>query len=558
LVFCVSCILSLRRYIRAPRRGGFLNGSRIARGCIFEYALGVRLADVVSVSGAVAGTSGRLKKIGLLAELLTRVPPESMATVIGMLSGAARQGRVGVGGALLSAMRDVPPAAAASLDIADVDAAFDRIAAAAGAGSGAARAQILRLLLERATPDEQDFLVRLLFGELRQGALEGLLMDAVAKASGVGATQIRRAAMLAGDLAPVARAALSEGDAGLSQFILSPFQPVQPMLAESASDVGDALATLGEASFEYKLDGARIQAHKAGDEVRVYSRNLREVTIAVPEVVSAVRAMPARDLVLDGEAIALRPDGTPHPFQVTMRRFGRKLDVESLRRELPITPMFFDALYLDGDPLIDEPLARRVALLGEQAAASSLVPRLVTADAAAAAAFAARALATGHEGVMAKAVDGLYAAGRRGQTWLKVKQARTLDLVILAAEWGSGRRRGTLSNLHLGARDPERGGFVMLGKTFKGLTDEMLAWQTTTFLALEIGRDDHTVFVRPEVVAEIAFNDIQASPQYPGGFALRFARVKRYRSDKRAGDADTYATIQSIYQQTTGQPPPVR
>jgi DNA ligase-1 len=518
----------------------------------------MRLADLVAVSQAVAGTSGRLEKIGHLAGLLTRVPPETMAMAIGMLSGEARQGRMGVGGALLSSLRDVPPAEVASLDIAEVDAAFDRVAGASGPGSGTARAQILRQLLERATHDEQDFLIRLLFGELRQGALEGVLMDAVAKASGIKASQIRRAAMLAGDLAPVARAAMAEGDAGLSQFILRPFQPVQPMLAESASGVGDALATLGEAAFEYKLDGARIQAHKAGDEVKVYSRNLRDVTIAVPEVVTAVRQMPAREIVLDGEAIALRPDGIPHPFQITMRRFGRKLDVASLQQELPITPMFFDVLYLDGDPLIDEPLARRVTLLGGQAAPQHLVPRLLTADADAAASFAAQALATGHEGVMAKAVDGLYAAGRRGQTWLKVKQARTLDLVILAAEWGSGRRRGTLSNLHLGARDTERGGFVMLGKTFKGLTDEMLAWQTKTFLELEIGRDDYTVFVRPEVVAEIAFNDIQASPQYPGGFALRFARVKRYRSDKRAEEADTFATIQSIYRQTTGQAPPVR
>jgi DNA ligase 1 len=518
----------------------------------------MRLADLVEVSRAVAGTNGRLEKIGHLAGLLKRVPPEAMATVIGMLSGEARQGRIGVGGALLSSLRDVPPADVASLDIAEVDAAFDRVAGASGSGSGAARAQILRQILERATRDEQDFLIRLLFGELRQGALEGVLMDAVSKASGIKASQIRRAAMLAGDLAPVARAAMAEGDAGLSQFILRPFQPVQPMLAETASGVGDAIATLGEAAFEYKLDGARIQAHKAGDEVKVYSRNLREVTIAVPEVVAAVRQMPAREIVLDGEAIALRPDGVPHPFQVTMRRFGRKLDIASLQQELPITPMFFDALYLDGDPLIDEPLSRRVALLGEQAAPEHLVPRLLTADADAAGAFAARALATGHEGVMAKAVDGLYAAGRRGQTWLKVKQARTLDLVILAVEWGSGRRRGTLSNLHLGARDTERGGFVMLGKTFKGLTDEMLAWQTKKFLELEIGRDDYTVFVRPEVVAEIAFNDIQASPQYPGGFALRFARVKRYRSDKRADEADTFATIQSIYRQTTGLAPPVR
>jgi DNA ligase-1 len=278
----------------------------------------------------------------------------------------------------------------------------------------------------------------------------------------------------------------------------------------------------------------------------------------VPEVVTVARALPAREIVLDGEAIALRADGSPHPFQVTMRRFGRKLDVEGLRRELPITPMFFDALYLDGAPLVDEPLERRLAVVDDQVATGNRVPRIVTADAAAAAEFTARALATGHEGVMAKAVDGVYAAGRRGAAWLKVKQAVTLDLVILAVEWGSGRRKGWLSNLHLGARDTERGGFVMLGKTFKGLTDEMLAWQTKRFLELEIGRDAYTVFIKPEVVAEIAFNEIQASSQYPGGLALRFARVKRYRSDKRAAETDTFATIQSIYRQTTGEPPPVR
>jgi DNA ligase-1 len=268
--------------------------------------------------------------------------------------------------------------------------------------------------------------------------------------------------------------------------------------------------------------------------------------------------MPARDIVLDGEAIALRPDGTPHPFQITMRRFGRTLEVDALSAELPITPVFFDALFLDGDPLVDEPLSRRVALVDGQLAAANRVPRIVTASPEEAAAFAARAIASGHEGVMAKALDGVYAAGRRGQAWLKVKQARTLDLVILAVEWGSGRRKGLLSNLHLGARDDERGGFVMLGKTFKGLTDEMLAWQTSKFLELEMARDSYTVYLRPEVVAEIAFNEIQASSQYPGGLALRFARVKRYRSDKTAAEADTFATIQRIYQQTTGLPPPVR
>jgi DNA ligase-1 len=364
--------------------------------------------------------------------------------------------------------------------------------------------------------------------------------------------------MLAGGIGAVARVALTDGESGLSRFVLQPFQPIQPMLADSAADVNDALTNLGEASFEYKLDGARIQVHKVGDEVRVFSRTLRDVTVAVPEVVAVARAMPARQIVLDGEAIALRPDGTPQPFQITMRRFGRKLDVESLRATLPITPFFFDALFLDGDPLVDEPLTRRIDVLNAQLLPANLVPRIVTSSADEATAFANRALATGHEGVMVKALDAGYAAGRRGSAWLKVKQARTLDLVILAAEWGSGRRKGTLSNLHLGARDAERGGFVMLGKTFKGLTDEMLAWQTKRFLELEIGRDDYTVYVRPEVVAEIAFNDIQASPHYPGGVALRFARVKRYRQDKTAAEADTFATVQAIHRQTMGEPPSIR
>jgi DNA ligase-1 len=506
------------------------------------------LAEVVSASNRVAAASGRLDKIRHLADLLRRTPSDQLPIVVPFLSGSTRQGRIGVGGAMLHAMHDVPPTAEPVLDVAIVDASFARIAATGGAGSSATRAGLLRSLLARATRAEQDFLIRLLFGELRQGALEGVLMDAVARASGLPAADVRRAAMLAGDLAPVAITAITGGAGALSRFVLQPFQPVQPMLAESAEDVADALGQLGEASFEYKLDGARIQVHKLDDEVRVYSRNLRDVTAAVPEVIAIARAIPARSIVLDGEAIALRPDGAPHPFQVTMRRFGRKLEIDRLRAELPVTPFFFDALYADGQPLVDDPLARRVAVLGAQVPAPNLVPRLVSSDADAAAAFVARALAAGHEGVMAKAIEGRYAAGRRGQAWLKVKEARTLDLVILAVEWGSGRRRSTLSNLHLGARDPEQGGFVMLGKTFKGLTDKMLAWQTKTLLELEIGRDDRTVFVRPEIVAEIAFNEIQASSQYPGGLALRFARVKRYRPDKTAAEADTIGAVRAIYQ----------
>jgi ATP-dependent DNA ligase I len=518
----------------------------------------VRLARVVETSRRVAESSGRLQKIGQLAELLKETPPHEIEIVVGFLTGAPRQGRIGIAGAAIAGARDTPAAAATELELQDVDAAFSLIASCSGSGSSRARVDALRNLLGRATRNEQDFLVRLLFGELRQGALEGVVVEAVARASGVGAARIRRAAMLAGALAPVARAAIADGEKALETLVIRPFTPIQPMLADSAPDVGGALGELGEASLEYKLDGARIQVHKRDDDVRVFSRTLKDVTAAVPEVVEAARVMPARELVLDGEAIALRADRTPHPFQITMRRFGRKLDVDRMRETLPITPFFFDCLYLDGSALIDEPLSRRLDALGGAAPPAVIVPRIVTANLDEATAFLERAVAAGHEGLMAKAVGGAYAAGRRGQAWLKVKRARTLDLVVLAVEWGSGRRRGTLSNLHLGARDPERGGFVMLGKTFKGLTDEMLAWQTRKLLELEVARDDYTVYVRPELVVEIAFNDIQESPHYPGRLALRFARVKRYRTDKPASEADTFQTIQQIYSQTTGLEAPSR
>jgi DNA ligase-1 len=350
--------------------------------------------------------------------------------------------------------------------------------------------------------------------------------------------------------------ALTKGERAFDTLAVRPFQPIRPMLAESAEDVDEALSDLGEVSLEYKLDGARIQVHKAGDEVRVYSRSLREVTGAVPEVVDAARLIPAGEIILDGEAIALRPDSTPHPFQTTMQRFGRKLEVDRLRQTLPISPVFFDCLYLDGVVLIDEPLSRRIETMARLMPSGVIVPRLVTASPREAATFVERAVAAGHEGVVAKAVDGLYAAGRRGQTWLKVKQVRTLDLVVLAAEWGSGRRRGTLSNLHLGARDLAGGGFVMLGKTFKGLTDAMLIWQTKTLLELEAERDEYTVYVRPELVVEIAFNDIQSSLRYPGGLALRFARVRRHRTDKTPAEADTFDTVRALYRRKTGLEPP--
>ena len=518
----------------------------------------MRLLDVVETSARVAESSSRLQKVALLADLLGQTAPDDIETVIEFLSGSPRQGRIGVGWAAIAAARETPPAPEASLAIAEVDDAFGRIATHSGSGSARARAESLRSLFERATDREQDFLARLLFGELRQGALEGVLVEAVARASKIPAANVRRAAMLAGALSPVARAALTAGASALQALAIQPFTPVQPMLADSADGVDAALRDLGEASLEFKLDGARIQVHKSGDDVRVYSRNLRDVSPAVPEIVEAARSLPARDIILDGEAIALRSDGTPHPFQVTMRRFGRKLDVDALRQTLPVQPFFFDCLFFDGQPLIDEPLAGRIDVLTRQAPGALLVPRLVTANLPDAPAFVARALSTGHEGVMAKGLDGLYAAGRRGAAWLKIKQARTLDLVVLAAEWGSGRRRGTLSNLHLGARDASGGGFVMLGKTFKGLTDEMLTWQTNKFLELELARDAHTVHLRPELVVEIAFNDIQESPHYPGRLALRFARVKRYRPDKAAAEADTFETIQKIYAQMTGLDAPAR
>jgi DNA ligase-1 len=515
----------------------------------------MRLADVVATSRSVARASARLEKIELLAALLSRVPPHELDIAIALLSGTLRQGRVGLGGAVLYA-KAPEPSPEPHLEIGAVDLALEQIKRVSGSGAGEARARLLAELLARATRDEQAFLVSVIGGELRQGALEGVLVEAVARAARLPAARIRRASMLAGGLIKIGRAAILEGATALDRLEVQPFHPLQPMLADAAPDLGGALDSLGEAVLEYKLDGARIQVHKADDEVRIYSRSLREVTDAVPEVVDIVRQMQPRSLILDGEVVAFRADGRPHPFQVTMRRFGRRLDVKGLRQSLPLSPSFFDCLYVDGQPVIDEPLSGRAVLLARAAPARVVVPRLVTADVSDADAFLARALAEGHEGLMAKAPASPYAAGRRGQAWLKIKQPHTLDLVILAVEWGSGRRRGTLSNLHVGARDG--GGFVMLGKTFKGLTDDMLAWQTKRLLELEVARDRHIVVVRPELVVEIAFDDIQESSQYPGRLALRFARVRRHRPDKAASSADTFEMVQALYQQMTGLAAPAR
>lgn len=504
------------------------------------------LAEAVRTSARVAATPNRLGKIAALAECLRRVAPAEIEIALAYLSGETRQGKLGLGHASLMAAKGAG-AAQPQLSLAEVDHAFEAIAATKGPGAAAKRAERLAALLAAATPEEQDFLVRLMLGELRQGALEGVMLEAIAAAAALPATEVRRAAMLAGGLGAVARAALAEGAAGLSRFSVCPMQPLLPMLAQTAPDTETALAALGTAALEWKLDGARVQVHKAGEDVRVFTRNLNDVTPAVPEIVTAVRAAPAHALILDGEAIALRPDGAPHAFQITMRRFGRKLGVEASRRQWPLSVFFFDCLFHDGEPLIDRPASERLRVLDAVLSPPYRMRRLVTSDPGAATAFYADALRRGHEGLMAKALEARYEAGRRGASWLKVKRAHTLDLVVLAAEWGHGRRRGWLSNLHLGARDTATGAFVMLGKTFKGLTDATLEWQTRELLGRQTQQDEWVVRVRPELVVEVTFNGLQESSQYPGGLALRFARVKGYRPDKRAEEADTMETVRRLY-----------
>ena len=505
------------------------------------------LDDVVATSTDVGAASSRLAKIARIAELLTSADPREVAVVVSWLSGELPQRQIGVGWA---ALRTLPaPAAEPSLSVADVDAAFSAIGAVAGKGSQARRAELIGDLFAAATEPEQVFLRRLLGGELRQGALAGVMADAVARAGGIPATAVRRAAMLGGDLPGVAAAALTGGAAALADFTLRVGRPVGPMLAQTSTGVGDALHRLGgEAVFEAKLDGARVQIHRSGDEVTVYTRSLDDVTARLPEVVEATLALPVTDLIADGEAIALRPDLRPHRFQVTASRFGRSVDVAAARAAQPLSVFFFDVLHLDGTDLLDEPAHVRAAALDAVVPPHHRVDRLVIADTVAAQEFLDRTLAAGHEGVMAKSLSSPYEAGRRGAGWLKVKPVHTLDLVVLAVEWGSGRRTGKLSNIHLGARDPA-GGFVMLGKTFKGMSDAMLDWQTVRFTELATGPlDQYVVPLRPEQVVEIAFDGVQGSSRYPGGMALRFARVVRYRDDKGPAEADTVDTVRALFE----------
>lgn len=502
---------------------------------------------LAETSQLLAATPKRTQKRNALVQTLEAVDTDERGLAAQYLAGGLRQAKLGVGHAQLTGMRSVQAALQSSVTLRELDETLEAIATTSGAGSVARRLALLTQLFGRATEQEQRFLAGLLLGELRQGAVESLLVDAVAVAAHVSNSALRRALMLSGDLSHVTDLAFAQGDAGLRQVSLTLFRPIVPMLAEPASDVTAAMVQLTEAALEYKLDGARVQVHRSGEEVRVFTRTGNDVTPAVPEILELVRTFPGGELVLDGEVLALYPDGAPQPFQETMRRFGRKLDVAELRQTLPLTVYFFDCLHGDGRTLLDETTRVRAAVLESVVPATARVPRLVTSDLAAAQAFSDAALLAGHEGIMAKACDAPYAAGKRGANWLKIKRVHTLDLVVLGAEWGSGRRVGSLSNLHLGALDQDSGEFVMLGKTFKGLTDELLRFQTQELLARETSRDQWTVYVRPELVVEIAVSDIQKSPRYPAGLALRLARVKRYRADKPATQASTLNEVRGLF-----------
>ena len=533
------------------------------------------LQRVVTTSAAVSGSASRLAKISEIAALLREVPAGEIPIAVAFLSGELTQRQIGVGyaaivdllgssgapgagqGQGLPAGLPAPPAAPA-LTLARADAVFGAIGERTGPGSQAERRQLLGGLLAQATEDERQFLVRLLAGDLRQGALSGVMTEAIAAAAEVPAAAVRRAYQVGGSLARAAVAALSAPDAAtagqaLQAVALQVGRPLQPMLAATAPTLAAALERISPAAVEWKIDGIRIQVHRAGQEVRVFTRTLDDITGRVPEIVAAARTLQVTDAVLDGEAVALYPDGRPRPFQVTSARTASQADVARLSEQTPLTAFLFDLLRLDGEDLLDAPASERLGRLAAVAPAELVIPRIVTGDLAEATAFFDAAIARGHEGVVVKSLDAGYGAGRRGGDWIKVKPRHTLDLVVLAAEWGHGRRHGWLSNLHLGARDPATGKMVMLGKTFKGLTDALLEWQTARLLELADPAGGSStaraglVRVRPELVVEIAFDGVQASTRYPGGVTLRFARVLRYRDDKTAAEADTIDAVRALW-----------
>ncbi len=498
------------------------------------------LEDLVKVSESVAATSARSEKITLLAGILSRLDPVETEIGVSYLSGRPRQSPLGVGYATVYRV-EAAPAPSAGLEILEVDQSLEMVAKTSGPGSKSLKEGLIADLMGKATLREQEFLRGLLLRNLRQGALEGLMAEAVAEALSIEPDRVRRAAMLEGDLTAVAARALIQGEESLARSVLEIFTPVQPMLAKTAESAGAAIVELGEGFVEWKLDGARIQVHRKGDHVAIYTRNLRDVTASLPEVVELALDLVARAFIVDGESLLMAPGGSPEAFQDSMSRFGSAGEAPSG----PLSAFFFDCLHLEGRDLIDLPLRERREALESLVPIEARVDSILTSEPYEADRFFDEAVATGFEGVVVKDPGESYQAGRRGSGWRKVKPTHTLDLVILAAEWGSGRRRGWLSNLHLGARSPD-GGFVMLGKTFKGLTDEMLEWQTSRFLEIEESRDGHIVYLEPQVVYEIAFDGVQRSTRYPGGVALRFARVKGYRDDKPAEEADTIDTVRSF------------
>jgi DNA ligase-1 len=499
------------------------------------------LHQLVTTSDAVASTRSRTRKIAVLSDYIRALEPDDLPFGVAYLVGATRQGRIGIGYAAVHEISRDGAATAPTLRLADVDTHLATLANTTGIGSRQHRREVLDDLFRKATADEQQFLKRLLLSEMRHGALDGVMVAAVAAAADVPIAAVRRAYMLSDDLGAVAAAALQQGTPALDAFQLRVGQPIQPMLASTAADIPAALDGLESVVVDAKIDGARVQVHRNGSNVGVFTRSLRDITAEVPDIVAVVKQLPVDAVILDGEAVSLGPDGRPETFQVTMQRLGD----DAGGHHAPMAVRFFDCLHRDGINLIDEPLRRRLAEMDTVVPASLIVSRTEGADADQAATFFEQAVATGYEGVVVKALDAPYEAGRRGAAWRKVKPSHTLDLVVLAVEWGSGRREGWLSNLHLGARDPD-GGFVMLGKTFKGLTDEVLEWQTRRFLELETHRRGHVVYVEPVQVVEIAFDGVQHSTRYPGGVALRFARVKRYRTDKTAAQADTIEQLRAI------------
>jgi DNA ligase-1 len=506
------------------------------------------LKDLVQISERVSATPKKKEKASLIAYFLKEAKGKEISLAASYLSGELPQGRLGIGWATLHEAMKESSLQPNPLTLIDLDLYLETIAQEKGPGSSGRKIQTLRGIFSRSDEKEKEFLIRLSMGEIRQGALEGLVLEAIAQAASLPVHRLQRSLMFSGNIGELARVSMEEGVAGLTRFQPRLFYPISPMLASPVDGEVDAIERLGEAGWEYKIDGARIQVHKDGEEIRIFTRHLKEVTESVPEIIHLARKFPMDKAIFEGEAIALREDGRPLPFQTTMRRFGRIQDMERIQKEIPITPFFFDLLYLDGESILDVPYGKRFEQLTERMPSEYLILRIVTADEAKVRDFLSQSLRAGHEGLMAKGLDSTYVAGQRGFLWLKIKPAQTLDLVTLAAEWGHGRRKGWLSNLHLGARDEASGEFVMLGKTFKGLTDEMLQWQTKKLLELEIARDEWTVYVRPELVVEIAFNDIQESPHYPGGLALRFARVKHFRQDKSPLEVDTFQKVREIFE----------